>query len=256
MKKITYAIIGGGMMGRAHMTGISRLYSAGIKNVQVEAVCDLDIKKAGQLADMAVKFQGFHPSIFTDYKNMLKVSRDAVDICTMHESHHTIGCDCINAGANILVEKPLGLTIKAAKLLINCAEKNRKILATAENYRRNIHERMLVWAINSGLLGGIRVAILLDSSFSNLIVAGTPWRHERLASLGGHITDRGIHHADLFELCGGKIESVYATTKQFVSDRYNFDDKRLAIYRWPRNSISWKICKRNRRSIFLARDDG
>ena len=225
MRKIKYAVIGGGMMGKAHLDAICQLHATGLKEIELSAVCDLNIGTTEKMAGLVMKFQKQAPKIYTDYREMLEKMRfDAVDICTMHESHHTIGCDCMQAGANVLVEKPLGLTIKAARILIDCAQKTGRLLATAENYRRSPYYRMLAWAVSGGFIGKLRIAILLDSSFSNLIVAGTPWRHQRLASLGGHITDRGIHHADIFELCGGRIDSVYATTRLFVPERYQFNE--------------------------------
>jgi predicted dehydrogenase len=187
------------------------------------AVCDSDLEKAARMQGLVLKFQETPLPVFSDYRKMLEVMQfDAVDICTMHESHHIIGCDAMRTGANVLIEKPLGLTIKAAKMLVDCSKETGRLLATAENYRRSPYYRMLTWVASSGFIGNLRIAILLDSSFSNLIVAGTKWRHQRLASLGGHITDRGIHHADIFELAGGKIDSVFATTRLFVPERYNF----------------------------------
>lgn len=233
-KKIRYAIIGGGMMGTAHLNAVSQLHSFGLKEIEVVAVCDLNLETAQKMADLVMKFQKQPPEIYTDYHEMLEKRHfDAIDICTMHESHHTIGCDCMQVGADVLIEKPLGLTIKAAKSLVECSKNTGRLLATAENYRRNPYYRMLAWAASGGFIGDLRIAILLDSSFSNLIVAGTKWRHQRLASLGGHITDRGIHHADIFELCGGRINSVYATTRLFVPERYQFDENGRMAYSVP-----------------------
>ena len=94
------------------------------------------------------------PLIFTDLDRMLAhPDVAAVDVVTDGSSHHEIATAALAAGKHALVEKPLGITIRACQRIIDAAEQSGTVLATAENYRRDPVNRMVRAVIDAGILG-------------------------------------------------------------------------------------------------------
>lgn len=60
----------------------------------------------------------------------------AADICGPHFLHHTLAISCFEAGGDELVEKPLGMTVRAGRKMIETAAAHNRILAVAEQVRR------------------------------------------------------------------------------------------------------------------------
>lgn len=221
---ISYALVGCGMIGAAHLNGLRLLREAGIHNFSLNAVCDRSLERAKSFAALAVRSLKFEPHVYTDCREMLdKESLDAVNLCTVHDTHYDLGAEILKSGVHLLVEKPLALTIDSGRALIRVAEQSGKILATAENYRRQPYFRMLNSVLEQEILGRINTVILLDSSFSNLIIENTDWRHLKSRCGAGMVTDRGIHHADLFEHFFGPIEEIYGAVSVLSPERYTFD---------------------------------
>ena len=92
---------------------------------------------------------GNMPVVYEDTDAMLAAEDlDGADICTPHCYHHINAIKCLNAGVNVIVEKPIGITIKATRAIIEAANANGRIAATAENIRRAPSRRTAWWLMN------------------------------------------------------------------------------------------------------------
>ena len=79
---------------------------------------------------------------------------DGVDICLPHGLHHTVAIDCMEAGVDVLCEKPIGVSVRAGKLMAEAAERTGRILSIAVPHRRQPGQRTAEWVLNeSGLMG-------------------------------------------------------------------------------------------------------
>lgn len=219
MSKVRMAIVGAGGIAGAHVSGLRILKEAGLDLIDVVAVADIIEENANKRANEVALFQGFKPKVYTDFRRMLLDEKDleAVDICVDHRSHHIVAVEALNAGKHVIVEKPLGITIKAAKQIIEASVKSGKILAVAENYRRSIEDRVIKWVVEKGMIGTPRMLYWLQTSFS---LSAWGWRNDKMKAGGGWIFDGGVHFADLFLYILGEIEEVYAVTKTIESIRY------------------------------------
>ncbi|MBO3767831.1 MAG: Gfo/Idh/MocA family oxidoreductase [Thermoproteota archaeon] len=220
MSKVRMAIIGAGGIAGSHVSGLRILKEANLDVIDVVAIADIVEENAKRRANEIASFQAFKPKVYTDYKRMLSEEKEleAVDICVDHRSHHIVAVDALNAGKHTIVEKPLGITIKAAKQMIEASRKNGKILATAENYRRSIEDRVIKWAVEKGMIGTPRMLYWLQTNFS---LSAWGWRNDKMKAGGGWIFDGGVHFADLFLYILGEIEEVYAITKTLEPIRYD-----------------------------------
>ena len=140
-------------------------------------------------------FQGRAPRVYTRLGEMLeKEGLDAVDIAVLHSDHHTVAIACLEAGLGVIIEKPLAITMRAAKRIIECASKRNRVLAVAENYRRSPENRAMRWAIERGLIGEPRILIWVSASWD---MRPWGWREDRFAAGGSWVFDGGVHFADL-----------------------------------------------------------
>ena len=148
--KVRLAIIGCGGMAGAHLNAYIGLKNRGIDIFDFVAMCDVDIDRAKDFAARAAEVQeGAAPKVYEDIDKMLAQERlTAADICGPHFLHHTLAIACFEAGVDVIVEKPLGVTVRAGWKMIKSAEAHNRILATAEQVRRWVGPRTVEWLIN------------------------------------------------------------------------------------------------------------
>ncbi len=145
------AFIGCGGMASAHLNAYLELKRKGLDIFDIVAVADPVKESTARFVDSISKVQP-SPKVerYKDYEKMLKEQNpDGVDICTPHHLHHTCAIACFESGADAIVEKPLGVTMKAARKMVESAREHNKWLAVAEQVRRWIGPRAVGWAIRS-----------------------------------------------------------------------------------------------------------
>jgi predicted dehydrogenase len=160
MASLRIGLIGAGRIVPAHLRGYAALRAAGVDDFRITAVCSRDPARARMLAvaDPASRgsaatwrfgdpiesqpiaiadFQDdVEPVIFTDVQAMLDAGVvDAVDITTEVSIHHPQALACLGAGVHALVEKPLAITMRAGRLMVEAARRHALQLAVCEHAR-------------------------------------------------------------------------------------------------------------------------
>ncbi len=121
-------VIGVGYLGRHH----ARIYS-GIEDAELIAVSDIHRSKAEEIA----KAFGCRSVVGAEgYKEILEEC-DALSIVTPTTTHFRIAMDCLRAGKDIFIEKPITDDIGRAKALVEEADKNSRILQVGHLERYN-----------------------------------------------------------------------------------------------------------------------
>jgi predicted dehydrogenase len=154
---------------------------------------------------------------------MLEKERlDGVDICCPHAFHHTNAIAALEAGVNVIVEKPFGITIRASKAILAAAERAGKIAATAENVRRGLSQRTSHWLIHTkGMIGAPRVFYSQHASRPEPRPERRwHWRTDKLLGGGGMVMDSGAHYCDTLRFLFGDLESAYARVGQMEQRPY------------------------------------
>ena len=104
-----------------------------------------------------------------DYKGILANDEiKAISICTPNETHYKIAKDCLNAGKNVLVEKPLAMTIEQGRELIDIARDNGSTLAVGHIFRFNNAIDKVKEMIEKYELGEIRIVKLKWTNIESL----------------------------------------------------------------------------------------
>ncbi|MBI3972886.1 MAG: Gfo/Idh/MocA family oxidoreductase [Chloroflexi bacterium] len=219
MDHVNLAIVGCGGMGTRHLYGMKE-YASIVGDVRehpvfrLVAVCDPNERNANLLADTAATELGERPRVFLDVEAMLAATPelDAVDITTEPRLHHNLAAELLAAGKHVLVEKPMALTVAGCNKMMAAAARARRVLAVAENYRRDPLVRLTHALLEGGAIGERWMLVDASVSSGGRIVI-TPWRHKK--AYGGTLLDVGVHNVDLMLYGFGPVEQVYAQIALF-----------------------------------------
>lgn len=207
MSQLGIALVGCGFMGRRHLRGYEALHRAGLHHAEIVAVMDLDLAAAAVSAQDAEERLGRRPAVYTTLADLLADSDvEALDIVTEPRTHAGIAVAAMNSGRHVLCEKPLALTIAAARVMVEAADHTGCTLATGENYRRGGANRIARAVIESGLLGRIHLMREFRVGGDDKVIISN-WRHAKASGSIG--LDMGIHYADIVEYYLGPVERVW-----------------------------------------------
>lgn len=223
---IRVAIIGCGGMARGHLNAYLRIQEIVPGKVELAAMCDPVRKNAEDFASRVNDATGKMPMVYEDTDAMLAAEElDGADICTPHCYHHINAVKCLNSGVNVIVEKPIGITIKATRAIIEAANANGRIAATAENIRRAPSRRTAWWLINEKKMLG-DVTMFFSQHASHLIadpLSPWHWRLDLKLGGGGMVMDSGAHYCDTLRYLFGDPDTVYARVRQVAEHKVTKD---------------------------------
>lgn len=250
---IKIGIVGCGRILNAHLQGYRALRLAGVDNFRITALVDrrrsdaemfarrgegppprppvLPPETGDSLAAPHTYLSDFQDdvdvAIFSDVQEMLDHGAvDAVNDFTPLGLHHQVGAAVLRAGKHLLTEKPLAISMAAARRLVALAEQRGLALAVSEVVRQRQFTRAAGWAVRQGLIGDPQFAVIgsLGGPWSpRKIVADTAWRHDKLHSAGGGAIDIGVHHFHLLRYVFGEVAWVSAVTRIFEPQRARKD---------------------------------
>ena len=201
-------------MGSRHVQGFARLARTGMSNVRLVAVCDVRADNAERVAGEAEALLGYRPKIHLAIADAIADPEIAAfDVVTEAFSHLGVVKPALDAGKHVLCEKPLALTVRSCRVLIDAAMASGAVLATAENYRRDPTNRLAKAVIDAGVLGPIHLMVQTMIGGNDRIII-TPWRH--LKDKGAIGLDMGAHLTDIVQYYFGDFASAYG--KGFIAE--------------------------------------
>jgi predicted dehydrogenase len=158
---------------------------------------------------------------------------DAVCIYTGHDNHHTLAIDALRAGKHVAVEKPMAITVRAARRMCEVAAETGKVLAIDENAHFRPGTRAPAWAVSSGQIGDVQMvyrgSIGGRTHRPDLVAARTPWRQSKLGAGGGPAIDLGVHMFNEVRTICGPVHSVGAVWRVLEPVRRLMDDQDRAV---------------------------
>jgi predicted dehydrogenase len=197
-------LVGCGGMGHRHLHAYGALGRVGADGFTLAAVCDPRREAAEHAADLVAELLGSRPAVFASADELIASGAvDAIDLVTEPSIHHLIAVPALAAGIHVLSEKPLGVTVRACREMVDAAASSGAILATAENYRRDGPNRLARAVLDSGMLGAIHLMVESNIGGDNAVLI-SPWRH--LREKGSIALDMGVHYTDIFSYLLGDLE--------------------------------------------------
>ena len=223
MKVIRFGIIGCGMMGREFASAAARWCHLTQTEARphVVAICNRTLSPS-----RIDWFTEHFPSItqVTDsYRELLKNSEvDAVYCAVPHHLHREIYCAVIEAGKNLLGEKPFGIDLAANEAIIDCMARHPgPLVRCSSQFLFFPAVQRMLQMVGEGGLGRI---VDVDSGFlhSSDLDPLKPINWKRMSQYNGEygvLGDLGAHLAYLPARFGWKVENTRAVCSNIVTQR-------------------------------------
>ena len=223
-RPVRIAVAGAGLIGRRHIEEIDASGSA-----QLAAIVD----PGPATQEVADKFG------VASYRSLAELfaddEPDGVILATPNQLHVDGGLECVAAGVPVLVEKPIGDTVKGGTRLVEAAEAAGVPLLTG--HHRN-HSPIMAKArevVRSGALGSI-VAVVGTALFykpDDYFDVGGGWRRE---PGGGPILLNLIHEVNNLQFLVGDVVRVQATTSN-ATRRFTVEDTAAMVFTFDNGAL-------------------
>lgn len=233
MTKLRWGMIGGGegsQIGPAHRLGALAdghfEFAAGALDHRPDVGRDYAIR-LGIAADRA----------YGDWTEMLAGERgradrvDLVTVATPNATHFEITKAFLEAGFNVLCEKPMTMTVEEGEEIVRVVKATGRICAVNYCYSAYPMVRQARAMVRAGEMGKIRLVVTNFShghhgDASNADNPRVRWRYDRdMAGVSGQFADCGIHalHMASF-ICNDEVETLSADFASTITGRALEDD--------------------------------
>lgn len=237
--KIKFAVVGCGNIGKRHMAVIIEEPRA-----ELTAFCDID-------EAVCWEYSQLYPGIpyFTDFSTMLNtVDIDVVNICTPHGYHASMAIESAKMKRNILVEKPMALSLEDSNRMIETAKENGVHLMVVKQNRFNVPIALTKMALDSGKMG--RIFMVQSNILWNRhegYYADSPWRGKKVLE-GGALHTQTSHFIDLMIWWFGDVVSAKANIAT-KNHKIEIEDCGTALLQFDSGvmgSLIWTTCVYNK----------
>lgn len=212
---VTVALIGCGRISFKHIEA----FVNNADSMKLVATCDPKLDRAEAKAQEYQKsFPHVQVNCYSNYKEMLLIVKpDIVTIATESGYHASIAIDCIKAGAHVICEKPMALSVKDAEEMIATAKIYNKKLAVCFQNRFNAPVQHLRTAVESKRFGRILHGMIqVRWNRNESYYSEAPWRGT-WALDGGTLMNQCTHGIDLLQwMMGEDPVRVQAQTRRFM----------------------------------------
>ena len=228
-----YALIGCGRIAVNHI-------KAAVNNkLDIAAVCDTLPEKMDALLEKFDLQSDGSIKRYTDYKEMIEKEKpELASIATESGIHAEVALFCIDKGVNVIIEKPMAMSMEDADKIIKAAEaKNVKVSACHQN-RFNVAIQELRKALEAGRFGklshgSIHVRWNRDHGYYDQASWRGTWAQD-----GGALMNQCIHGIDLLRwMMGDEIEEIYGATRQQFHDYLEAEDVGMAVVKFKNGAI-------------------
>lgn len=199
------AIIGYGGMGSWHAENVS----SRIDNISVKGIFDIQ-KNAQEKAQS----QGLY--IYKSLEELLADTEiDLVTIATPNDSHKAYAISLLEAGKNVICEKPVTMNVAELEEIIAAAKKSGKVFSVHQNRRWDKDFVIIKTILNQG---GLNNPYFIESRVQGSRGAMHGWRGHKING-GGMVLDWGVHLLDQFlNLIDSPVVSILAHLFNLYSD--------------------------------------
>lgn len=238
MEKLKAAVVGlGGIAQIIHLPLLLKM-----NDVEITALCDTDFSKSRNLA-RKYSIKNFYREVDKLLEENPEIS--AVIIAATTDAHKDVAIKCLEAGKDILVERPLARNFKEASAIVEAAKKNKRKLMVGMNnrFRHDVMlQRSFVRANEIGEIFYVKTGWLKSPS------SGEKWFIEKDKSGGGVLLDNGIAMLDmgLWMLGFPDIKSVSAAN--YHHNTKSVEDSNFTLIKFKNGStltleVSWSLLR-------------
>lgn len=230
-----YALIGCGRIAINHIKAVIN------NQLELVAVCDVLPNKMEELLSKQGLAENKEILRYTDYRQMIEEHPkiQLISIATESGSHAEIALYCIDQGINLIIEKPMAMSIADADEIIRRAEANHVKVSACHQNRFNIAVQKLRKAVEVGRFGKLsHGSIHVRWNRNKDYYTQAPWRGT-WAQDGGALMNQCIHGIDLLRwMMGSEVVSVYGQTKQQFHHYLEAEDVGMAVVNFANGAVA------------------
>ena len=222
------AIVGVGNIARVHIDALLALGDS----CKIIALVDIYPEKAQEKKD---SFGLADAKIFSSHMEMLGAGLeiDLVHVCTPPYVHASIAIDCMNAGLNVLVEKPMATCLKECDEMIAAEKRNGVTMSIVAQNRFRDDVYKLKELSDSGIAGKIRVAHVDSLWWRGHCYYDLWWRGTWEKEGGGPTLNHAVHQIDMINWIQSDLPTeVTAVLANVMHDNSEVEDVSFAILQY------------------------
>ncbi|MEY8283074.1 Gfo/Idh/MocA family oxidoreductase [Lachnospiraceae bacterium 50-23] len=229
-----YALIGCGRIATNHVKAVLN------NNLEFVAVCDVIPE---HMEDLLAKHDLENDKSikrYTDYKKMIEENEiELVGIATESGIHAEIALYCIDHGINLIIEKPMAMSMEDATAIIKCSEEKGVKVSACHQNRFNVAVQEMRKALEAGRFGRLsHGSIHVRWNRNEGYYTQAPWRGT-WAQDGGALMNQCIHGIDLLRwMMGNEIDEVYGVTRQQFHDYLEAEDIGMAVVKFKNGAVA------------------
>ena len=234
-KKLKVGIIGTGWIAESHI----QQYNV-MPDVEVVAMADLIPGKAEAFKEKWGVKGDVH--FYPDHKSMIDNEElDAVSVCTYNATHAECTIYALEHGINVLLEKPMCVTLDEAADIVKAEKKSGKILSIGFQPRYDANMQMIKKIVESGTLG--EISYIQTGGGRRRGIPNSTFIEKRTAGIGA-LGDIGCYSLDMVlnaigyptpKTVSGYKSAFFGTSTEYQSEydakRFNVDDFAAAFIR-------------------------
>ncbi len=227
-ERLRFGILGCGVIGPHHARAI-----AGLEGAELVAVADRGLDPAEELASV------YGCSAYASLEEMLSgVDLDAVCVCTPSGMHARDAIAAMEAGKDVVIEKPVDITLKSADRLLEVQRTTGRKVAVISQHRFDAASRAVHDALTRGEFGRLTsgsAEVKWWRSQSYYDSGG--WRGTWELDGGGALINQAIHSIDLLQWLMGPVIELSAYTGLLAHERIEVEDTAVAILKFAGGAL-------------------
>ncbi|HEY0535298.1 MAG TPA: Gfo/Idh/MocA family oxidoreductase [Actinoplanes sp.] len=232
VEPLTVAVAGAGIIGRNHVAAMLR-----IPRLRIVAVVDPVTTAATRLAGTIPSA----PSCFASLGEALAATKpQVVVICTPSGQHVEQALEALAAGAHVVIEKPLDVSVAHARPLVDAARSTPgQIVSVISQHRFDPATVAVRKAIEAGRLGRLTSAVATVPWWRGQdYYDSAGWRGTLALDGGGALMNQGVHTLDLLLHFLGRPLSVFAYTDRLAHTGIEVEDVLVAVLRFESGALA------------------
>lgn len=229
-----YALIGCGRISTNHIKAAIN------NNLEIVAICDIVPENMKNILEKHELQNNKSIKRYSDYKKMIADNDiDLISIATESGLHAEIAIYCIKNGINVIIEKPIAMSIKDADEIIRLSEEYNVKVAACHQNRFNIAVQKMRKALEEGRFGkishgSIHVRWNRNRDYYEQAKWRGTWKDD-----GGALMNQCIHGVDLLRwMLGDDIEEVYGVTRRQFHDYLEAEDIGMAVVKFKNGAVA------------------
>ena len=230
---INAAIVGTGGIAPAHIKGLLTFP----ERCRIVALCDIVPGKAQKMKEQF----SLDCAVFEDHQEMLAsgLKIDLVLVCTPPFAHAEVAIHAMEAGCNVLCEKPMASSLAECDAMLRAEKENGVVLGQVAQNRFTNPYWKLKKLLDSGIAGKICSVQINSDWWRGHCYYDLWWRGTWEKECGGPTLNHAVHHIDLLNwLEGGLPEKVTSLLTNVMHDNSEVEDLSEAIMKYENGSLA------------------